>query len=226
MNSARIITFVNTFSYYKLVDSGCPVADIDCFFVDGSFQVRLHNIFHKDKINRASFDFSSLADDFFNYAVTRDLKTAIIAASDAEARAAVANLRNKYPRLRIPYFRNGYFTDEREKQDTADILKSNSIDAVILGMGTPAQEEFAVYLKNSGVRAYIFTCGGFITQTAKNIDYYSAIAKKGNLRWLQRAIEYKHVRRRLLFDYPKNLLRYSFDHIVLRVNSCSTSNKN
>jgi N-acetylglucosaminyldiphosphoundecaprenol N-acetyl-beta-D-mannosaminyltransferase len=82
-------------------------------------------------------------------------------------------------------------------------------------MGTPAQEELAVYLKDNGVGAYIFTCGGFIAQTAKNIDYYKPIVKKTNLRWLQRTIEYKHIRRRLFMNYPINIIRYIFEHILL-----------
>jgi N-acetylglucosaminyldiphosphoundecaprenol N-acetyl-beta-D-mannosaminyltransferase len=67
MNSASIVTFVNTFSYYKLLDSNCSIDKIDYIFVDGYLQVVLHNLFHKKKINRASFDFSSLANDFFDY---------------------------------------------------------------------------------------------------------------------------------------------------------------
>jgi N-acetylglucosaminyldiphosphoundecaprenol N-acetyl-beta-D-mannosaminyltransferase len=172
-------------------------------------------LFHKYKINRASFDFSSLADDFFRYAVRHNLNIAIIAASDDEVKAAVDNLKTKYPELHIPYFRNGYINETEKKAEVVSLLKASGIDVVILGMGTPAQEEFAVYLKTAGVNAHVFTCGGFITQTAKNIDYYNPIAKKSNLRWLQRAIEYKHVRKRLLVDYPKNIIRYLLDHIAL-----------
>jgi N-acetylglucosaminyldiphosphoundecaprenol N-acetyl-beta-D-mannosaminyltransferase len=81
-------------------------------------------------------------------------------------------------------------------------------------MGTPAQEEFAVFLKTEGIVANIFTCGGFISQTAIRTYYYHKFGK-GKLRWLQRAIEFKHIRKRLLFDYPINIIRYIFDHVIL-----------
>jgi len=211
----RIITFVNTFSYYKLLDSHCHIDAIDTIFIDGILQVKLHNIFHKNKINRASFDFSSLADDFFNYTLNHNLKIAIIGAAAEEITASISNLKIKYPDLQISYFREGYFDSEETKKFVVDTLISQKVDVVILGMGTPAQEEFALFLKNNNVGSHIFTCGGFITQTSRKIDYYNPVAKSANLRWLQRFIEYKHVRKRVLFDYPKNTIRYLFEHIIL-----------
>lgn len=210
-----IITFVNTFSYYQLLDSKCSVDKIDYIFVDGYLQVILHNLFHKNKINRVSFDFSSIADDFFNYIIKNNLKIALIGAREDEVSFAVSNLKSKYKDLQIPYFRNGYFSNKTERDDLCNELEAQNIDVVILGMGTPVQEEFAIYLKENDVCSHIFTCGGFITQTAKNIDYYKNIVKKGNLRWLQRAIEYPHIRKRLIINYPINIIRYLFERIIL-----------
>jgi N-acetylglucosaminyldiphosphoundecaprenol N-acetyl-beta-D-mannosaminyltransferase len=215
MKQSNIITFVNTFSYYQLLDSKCPIDKIDYIFADGYLHVMLHNVFNKDKINRASFDFSSLADDFFRYAIKHHLQVALIGAKEEEIHTTISNLKNKYQELAILYFRNGYFDNETDRLNLCNTLKEQNIDAVLLGMGTPAQEELAIYLKDNGVSAYIFTCGGFITQTAKSIDYYKSIVKKTNLRWLQRAIEYKHVRKRLFINYPINVIRYVFEHIIL-----------
>jgi N-acetylglucosaminyldiphosphoundecaprenol N-acetyl-beta-D-mannosaminyltransferase len=215
MNSAVIITFVNTFSYYQLLDSDCALDKIDHIFVDGSLHVKFHNIFNKNKANRASFDFSSIADDFFVYAVKQEMNIAIIGATENEIATAVSNLRNKYTGLRIVYFRNGYFHDEAERRDLYAVLGTQQIDTVIIGMGTPSQEQLAIYLKDQGLSAYIFTCGGFISQTARNVDYYHDITKKRDLRWLQRAIEFKHIRKRLLVNYPINIIRYLFEHTVL-----------
>jgi N-acetylglucosaminyldiphosphoundecaprenol N-acetyl-beta-D-mannosaminyltransferase len=215
MKRSYITTFVNTFSYYQLLDSNCSIDKIDYIFVDGYLQVMLHNFFHKKKINRASFDFSSLANDFFNYAMENNLKLALIGAKDDEISAAIYNLENKYSHLQFSYFRNGYFDDEADKCETCEILKRRNIDVVLLGMGTPAQEKFAVYLKEHGLMSHIFTCGGFITQTAKHTDYYKDIIKKTNLRWLQRAFEYKYVRKRLFINYPVNIMRYLFEHFIL-----------
>jgi N-acetylglucosaminyldiphosphoundecaprenol N-acetyl-beta-D-mannosaminyltransferase len=215
MDHSCIITFVNTFSYYKLLDSNCSIDKIDYIFVDGYLQVMLHNIFNKNKINRVSFDFSSLADDLFLYVIKNRLRLAIIGATENEINVACSNLKNKYNSLEILYFRNGYFGDETDKYKVCNELKELGIDVLLLGMGTPVQEEFAIYLKNQGLGSYIFTCGGFITQTAKHVDYYNVIVKKTNLRWLQRAIDYKHIRKRLFVNYPINIVRYLFEHLIL-----------
>jgi N-acetylglucosaminyldiphosphoundecaprenol N-acetyl-beta-D-mannosaminyltransferase len=75
-------------------------------------------------------------------------------------------------------------------------------------MGTPYQEDFALLAKKFLKSSFIITCGGFLTQTSIRPDYYSPLVKRLGLRWLQRAIYHKHVRRRLIVDYPKFMIRY------------------
>jgi N-acetylglucosaminyldiphosphoundecaprenol N-acetyl-beta-D-mannosaminyltransferase len=207
----HIITFVNTFSYYQLVDAHCQIEKIDVVFVDGILQAGLHNVFARRKINRASFDFSSLAHDFFRYVTANRLRIALIGATEAEIRRAVANIKAAYPEAPIGFFRNGYFATDNERQTLAQTAAAGHIDVMLLGMGTPLQEQTAVFLKERLPHMYVVTCGGFITQTARGIDHYW---KKW--RWLQRAIEYPHVRKRILCWYPRNVARYCVDHIVLR----------
>jgi N-acetylglucosaminyldiphosphoundecaprenol N-acetyl-beta-D-mannosaminyltransferase len=214
-NGFRLITFVNTYSYYRLIDSACPIKMFSGVFVDGGLQVKLHNVFYKNKVNRASFDFSSLAHEFFEYLQKNGLKAAFIGAKTEELDRASDNLRLKYPGLRIVYLHGGYFESPEDKTRSLEALKQAKPDAVVLGMGTPAQEEFALYLISRGLKCLIITCGGFLTQTAKKADYYHPVIKKLRLRWLQRFIEFKHVRRRLLIDYPKNIIRYFFDHLFM-----------
>jgi N-acetylglucosaminyldiphosphoundecaprenol N-acetyl-beta-D-mannosaminyltransferase len=197
------------------LDSGFPIEQLNTVFVDGLLQVRLHNFFHKEKINRASFDFSSLANDCFVYAERNNLNVALIGAKPEEITEAVKNLQTKYGGLQVVYSRDGYFYSESEKQELCCELKEKKPDIVILGMGTPEQEECALYLSKQGVLCPIITCGGFLTQTAKKPDYYQPLVKKFNLRWLQRAIEFKHIRKRLFVDYPRNIARYFIDHIML-----------
>jgi N-acetylglucosaminyldiphosphoundecaprenol N-acetyl-beta-D-mannosaminyltransferase len=210
----RVITFVNTFSYYQLVDAHCPIEKIDVVFVDGILQVGLHNMFVRRKINRASFDFSSLAHDFFRYVIANRLQIALIGATEAEIRLAVVNIKAAYPDVPISFFRNGYFLTDRERQTLVQTAAAGHIDVMILGMGTPLQEQTAVFLKERLPHMYVVTCGGFITQTAQGIDHYW---KKW--RWLQRAVEYPHVRKRILYWYPRNVVRYCIDHIVLWFNN-------
>jgi N-acetylglucosaminyldiphosphoundecaprenol N-acetyl-beta-D-mannosaminyltransferase len=210
-----IIIFLNIYSYYRFLDSELPVERFNFIFIDGLLQVKLHNFFYKKKINRSSFDFSSLANDCFKYIQRNNLKIALIGARTEENTNAVKVLCNKYNDLSIVYSRNGYFHSEDEWREMCNILKEKEPDIVMLGMGTPEQEAGAIYLSEHGVLCTIITCGGFITQTAKRPDYYRPFVKKFNLRWLQRVIEFKHIRRRLFIDYPRNITRYFLDHIVL-----------
>jgi N-acetylglucosaminyldiphosphoundecaprenol N-acetyl-beta-D-mannosaminyltransferase len=211
--NVNCITFLNTFSYYALLDCDCPVNNINTILLDGKLQVILHNIFHVNKVNRASFDFSSIAHEFFEYVQDKELGIAIVGAEVSENNCAMNNLIKKYPGLRVVYSRHGYFNSEYEKQSTYNNLKENNPDVIILGMGTPEQEKYAIYLANQGLQSIIITCGGFITQTSKNIDYYNPIIKKLSLRWLQRIIQFSHVRKRLFIDYPKNVVRYFLEHL-------------
>jgi N-acetylglucosaminyldiphosphoundecaprenol N-acetyl-beta-D-mannosaminyltransferase len=214
---AKLITFVNIFSYYRLLDSGFPTDRLDTILVDGLVHVKLHNFYHKEKINRVSFDFSSLANDCLEYAQKNNLKVALIGAKADEIKIAVMNLQNKYRNLCIVYSRNGYFFSGSEMQELCNTLRQKGPDLIILGMGTPEQEKCALYLSEHGLLCPIITCGGFLTQVAKRSDYYRYIVKKLNLRWLQRAIEFKHVRKRLFVYYPKNIIRYFIDHTVLLI---------
>jgi N-acetylglucosaminyldiphosphoundecaprenol N-acetyl-beta-D-mannosaminyltransferase len=215
MHNVTLITFVNTFSYYQLLDSSCPIDRFDAILVDGGLHVRLHNLFHKDKVNRASFDFSSLADEFFIYARIHKLKIALIGAMPDEIISASDNIQRAYPDLQIVYRRDGYFHSEGDKRHVCNILKEIRPDAIILGMGTPAQEEYAVYLSDNGVSGFIITCGGFLSQTARKTDYYNPLIKKLELRWLQRTVQSKYIRKRLFIEYPKNAIRYFLEHIML-----------
>ena len=213
----NLITFFNTYSYYKLFDSDCNLDRFHVFLLDGKLQVILHNVFHKNKVKRASFDFSSIAHEFFEYSQSKNLRIVLIGASAEEIVIAVKNLHKKYPSLKIVYSRDGYFQSESEKQSLCGILKEKNPDVIILGMGAPAQEEYAIYLHDNGLLCTVITCGGFFTQTSLKTDYYNPIIKKTGLRWLQRLIQFKHVRRRLLIDYPKNIIRYLMEHIWTQV---------
>jgi N-acetylglucosaminyldiphosphoundecaprenol N-acetyl-beta-D-mannosaminyltransferase len=214
-HNATLITFVNTFSYYQLLESSCPIERFTTILVDGGLHVKLHNLFHKDKVNRASFDFSSLANDFFMYVQNQKLKIALIGAKPDEITSAAVNVRCAYPNLQIVYCRDGYFLSETDKHRVCNILKETKPDVIVLGMGTPAQEEYAVYLSDNGVSGFIITCGGFLSQTARKTDYYNPLRKKLGLRWLQRAVQFKYIRKRLFIEYPKNTIRYFLEHIMM-----------
>ncbi|MDV6253345.1 WecB/TagA/CpsF family glycosyltransferase [Vibrio sp. EA2] len=212
--SPLAISFVNPFSYKHASITNCA-KDIDFWFSDGALLCHLTNIFRrKDKINRVSFDFSSIAHDVFRYANQESKRVAIIGGTDDEINKAINYISTLYPSVNFVYKRNGYFSESEMLKIAKEISFVNP-DYVVAGLGTPLQEEFIVSVKMLlEKKCILFTCGGFITQTASKGDFYHPLVKKFGVRWLQRAIEQKHVRKRILKDYPIFIVSYMTSSLV------------
>ena len=208
---AKVISFVNPFSY-AIVAKNSDVTDaVDYWFCDGSLMCALTNLRRDEHIKRASFDFSSIASDVIAHAESNRIKVGFVGAKEDEIHEAIRNIRAFYPDLDVVFAHNGYISD-LEYQTVLDDLKDSHAEFLIVGMGTPHQEKFAIDCKkNVKSLNLIFTCGGFLTQTAIKGDYYHPLVKKLGLRWLQRAFLHSHVRKRLVRDYPVFILRYLFD---------------
>ena len=208
-----IATFVNPFSYPILQNEPELCQAFDMIFSDGSLHTKLHNLFCKNKIDRVSFDLSSIAKDTLLRAQEQQLKVALIGGKPEHADALPTKLLSLFPNLVISYCRDGYFHSEAEKQCCFTELENSTPDIIIVGMGTPLQEKFLLQCVERVESAREFyTCGGFLEQTATKGDYYHPLVKKLGLRWLQRAIMHKHVRERLIRDYPRFIFKYSLSH--------------
>ena len=209
----KLVTFLNPFSYKVFLEKPELVDSFDTFFADGVLLVKLYNIFNTNKIDRVSFDFSSIAKDVLDHSSMNNINMAFIGAKQKEIDGAIKNIKNMYSDINIVYHRNGYFNTEEEYKVCFDELYSLNVGILVIGMGSPYQEEFAVKVKNSRLKIpLVFTCGGFLTQTSIKADYYHLLIKKFGLRWLQRAIMHKHVRDRLLKDYPNFIIKYIYNH--------------
>lgn len=213
----NLVTFVNPFSYPILDKSTGVVNQFDYIYADGALLVKLHNIFNGNKITRVSFDFSSIAHDVFNFASRNNKSVFFIGGSPEEINLSVENIKSIYGNLNIIGFHHGYLDNI-----SSDILLKRLFllkpSIIVVGMGTPLQEEFSIEIKNSGVDFdHIFTCGGFITQSASKPDYYLPIVKKLGLRWLQRFLQSPHVRRRVLINYPAFVFNYLLSQLKFKI---------
>jgi exopolysaccharide biosynthesis WecB/TagA/CpsF family protein len=210
----HIASFVNPFSYIELLKSPSLIDEVDSFFTDGALLRLFHNRFYSTKkVERLSFDFSSIADDVFEWCQYNNKKVALVGAEPSEIIEAVQNIVKLYPDLNIVYSHDGYV----KKNDVCEGVQKNIIDSgaeiLICGMGTPLQEAFLIDFKNRESSLQLgFTCGGFLTQTSIKPDYYHPLIKKTGLRWLQRVIMHSHVRNRVFKDYPKFVLFYLQKH--------------
>lgn len=204
------VSFLNPFSYPLIARQSQIIECFNYWFADGSTMCLFTNLFRikKSRIRRASFDFSSLAGQCFEFLENNALSVAIIGGNQNEIVQACDYFTKKYPKLNICFQHHGYIDDDAYESIIFQLNESKP-RAVIVGMGTPKQEKFIMSVEKKLTTCnYFFTCGGFISQTANSGDYYLPIVKKLGLRWLQRAILHKHVRRRLLFDYPVFYFKY------------------
>lgn len=152
--------------------------------VDGSV---LSLIFKFQGVNtkKNSFDFSGVADIIFKWVVENNYKIHFIGGSKTESTNFKKIIKAKYPIINI------------STQDGYDSLKEFSfkslsdVNICVYGLGSPNQEILAI--RNKHNFDYSFTCGAFITQTAKSGgEYYPVLVHKLNLRWLYRMLNEKN----------------------------------
>ena len=202
----RIYTCVNPFSYHMVRNNYKLFSSIDGLFVDGIFMCLLIKILWGEKVPRLSFDMTAIASDLFEF-LNENINSSIyfIGAKQEEIEASVKQIHMTYPNIKILGFRNGYFTSAVERNKEIDNILNINPDFIIVGMGSPIQEQFIVDLKNSGYEGIAFTCGGFLHQTSSSIKYYPDWINRLNLRAFYRLFHEKGMVKRLynvLVEFP------------------------
>lgn len=195
----KIYTFLNPVSYLTALDNKELFARFDGIFADGSILVAAIHLVYGKTVTRRSLDMTSLAPKLLAYAEANGKSVYIVASRQEQVEKAVKIFIERYPKLNIAGYRNGYFASEEEQQTVAQHIIDVNPDFLIVGMGVLMQERFLLKVKDSGYKGIGFTCGGFIHQTAKDeIDYYPAWVDKLNLRFVYRMFKEKHTRKRYL----------------------------
>ena len=209
LKEGELITFVNPFSY-PIIERKLTSHEIRKFkiYADGIFIVWLEKIIKRNKIERVSFDFTSIADDVFFHAENENLSVAFVGTNMINLNSFSEVIQGLYPKLNIKFIREGYFLNDKEW--SGSLKKASDCDFVITGMGTPLQERFLLDLRGIGWSGTGFTCGGFMDQTAElGKDYYPKIIDKFNLRWLFRLYkEPGRLWKRYFFKYPIFIVYY------------------
>lgn len=210
---AKVVAFVNPYSFIRMDKelSQAQADEVDFYFTDSMLMQKASN-FVGNKVSVASFDFSSIASKVFDYAQERNLPIAIIGGRPCEIKKFNNTLQHRWPNLQICFSRHGF--DFNEDSLMNDIVETHP-SIVLLGLGSPLQERLAIRLKSFiKHKSVIFTCGGFISQTAIKPDYYHPIIIKLNMRWMQRFFLEKHTRSRIVKEYA--LFIYKFICFYLR----------
>lgn len=220
----RVYTCVNPFSYHLVRRHQELYESMDGLFVDGMTMCWFIRLFWGKRVPRLSFDMSGIAVDLFSHLNNSgtDRNIYFLGTRQDVLEKTVEQFRKSYPHMNIAGFRNGYFIDTDDRKNAiTEIIKLDS-DFAIIGMGSPLQEQFALELKNAGYQGIVFTCGGFLHQSANNINYYPKWINKYNLRAFYRLFHEKGLWGRLynvLIEFP---ILFTWDTLITK---CSHNNK-
>lgn len=198
-NGCKIYTYLNPVSYLSALDNKELFSKFDGIFADGSILVSAIKMVYGQSVTRRSFDMTSMAPELLSYAEANGKSIYIVASKQEQVEKAIDIFKERYPRLILAGYRNGYFASEEEMNVEAKKIAEINPDFVIVGMGILMQERFLLKVKEAGFKGIGFTCGGFIHQTAKNeIDYYPEWVNRMNVRFVYRMYKEPHTRKRYL----------------------------
>ena len=204
MNRFSINLFVNGANAYEFFINKDKF-NYTKLYSDGIFLTHLLNLFGKDCV-RTSFDFTSLAANVLEDAQSSGNSILFIGGLESELNSFSNNILQLYPLLKFNCI-HGYHHDYSVY---FNFIINNKPSIIIIGLGFPKQELFLRNIVKYYDNFIGYTCGAFISQTSIKSQYYPRLVNKLNLRWFYRATFNSHVRKRLLFDYPRFLLKFLF----------------
>ena len=204
-SKSRVVTFLNPYSFLKIWESDIDLNRFDKICIDGiALQKFLELVFFRGpSIERLSFDFTSIAHTVFENAALEDQSGFVLGSDENSNIKFSKKIAEMFPGIDING-RSGYFDNQKELATYVEYLANSDYDFIVIGMGAVKQEEVAIALMDSGFKGRIYTCGGFIHQTAASDgEYYPSWVDKYNLRFAYRMIKEPTTVRRYLIDYPK-----------------------
>lgn len=211
-----IYTCVNPFSYHIVRKQRDIYDKMDGLYVDGMLMCKFIRLMWGRKITRLSFDMSGMAVDLFDRLNHNNETLYCVGAKQQSLVGAIGQIKKSYPHINIIGYRNGYFSSPKDREKEIKNIVALNPDFVIVGMGSPLQEQFCIDLKDAGYNGIAFTCGGFLHQTTENINYYPKWINKYNLRAFYRLSHEKGLWSRLynvLVEFP---LLFIWDTIMTK----------
>lgn len=204
-----LITFVNPHACWmadKHSDYVEMLRTFDWVLCDGIGMAVAARRLNGLSVQRAAFDFSSIADSVFQWLEKACMPVVLVGGGPQVADSAAQKLVSLYPALRIAGCFSGFATGP---EDAHSRLLGIPGSAVVCGMGAPLQERFLLELKNQGWQGIGFTCGGFFDQLNSKRSYYPRWIDVLNLRFLYRLYrEPRRLARRYLVEYQAFMKRF------------------
>lgn len=203
LDSNQACSFINFASIGSLMQR--PPGAV-AYFCDGMLMSSFMSRVTRRRIERVSFDFTSIADPVFRDAQQQGRSLYVVGATQAQLDGFVAKLRLNYPGLIIAGQHHGYVEPGQAAELHADI-RNSAANILLVGLGAGLQERFVLAAQAAGFGGVAFTCGGFIRQESGSPQrYYPALINRLHLRAFYRMYREPHTIRRYLLDYPRNFL--------------------
>jgi N-acetylglucosaminyldiphosphoundecaprenol N-acetyl-beta-D-mannosaminyltransferase len=118
-------------------------------------------------------------------ASNNNYRLAFLGAKEEVIQKAKENFLNQYPNLNFTYVRNGYFSDDNE---IINELKQANPQILLVGLGSPKQEELISRLKNELQGCAMVGVGGSFDVFSGIVKESPVIFRKLGLEWLYRTI--------------------------------------
>lgn len=209
LKQPRLTTFVSPSAYFKTRKMPETFSAFDGLFFDGFLFVLIARLFGFKSVKRVSFDFTSIAGEVFEQALTAGQSLFLVGSTDAEVKRVCEILVGRYPDLNLSVS-DGYFAGTPRDQLIQRIV-NNQPDFLVVGLGSVLQERFLLDCRSAGWKGVGYTCGAFISQTAMRSDYYPAWVDRYNLRWLWRMYKEPRTIKRYVFNYPRSVFWFLWD---------------
>jgi len=187
-SAARVVTFLNPYSFLKILESDVQLSKFDKVCIDGiALKIFLSLVYRDKNIERLSFDFTSVANEVFEKAASQREKGFILGSDLRSNDGFLTKIARMFPGIELEG-RSGYFDNDDGMSDFVSSFSATDYELV-----------------DAGFKGRIYTCGGFIHQTAMGGDglYYPGWVDRWNLRFAYRMLKEPTTVRRYLIDYPK-----------------------
>ena len=133
-------------------------------------------------------------------------KLFLLGAKEESVSVAAKNVQEQYPHIDVVGYHHGYFQPGSDTE--AEIVKTISTlqpDMILVGFGSPRQEEFISTYKNDLRAKVLIGCGGVIDVLSGTVKRAPVFFQKMNLEWAWRLLS-QPTRWKRQLDIPRFLI--------------------
>jgi exopolysaccharide biosynthesis WecB/TagA/CpsF family protein len=175
-------TWVNHFSCLQNMTSNIDISDFNFVGIDGELLAKIMRFKGK----------TTAADRVLPLVLTEPLRVVLIGGTQKQVAKRIEVMNRKFPNAKIVGNYDGY-SFNLLSTDFGQSLFSDKPDLIVVGIGSPAQDALAIFLKRCSVEsglnghAVILTCGGWLDQILFD-SYYPRWSYKLKSNWIIRLI--------------------------------------